>query len=278
LKDVIGDILGHTNAKVTAPIAASIPTNIDYAPYSYLIRNISTEDAAKLTLRQCWATTHIGFLVYTAEAIMPSYLGAIQGFSMTDDDDTSALLDLVRRTFRESEISSIISGALEPAPAEAGANPMKRAHDIIDTLAIRVIHIRSQGGSLRPFANLYLKWPVDNDEAWSQLIAVVANTSYQDSLLGFGSYYAGWTCTICHGADHPSGLCPLPLLPGWIMAAPILPVMEYRNQFRNTNSRNTGQRARGQNRGRGSGRGSNSRNTNTPRGQKGFNRGRGISN
>jgi hypothetical protein len=50
LKDVIGDILGHTNVKITAPIATLPPANLDHAPYTYLIRNISVDDAAKLAL------------------------------------------------------------------------------------------------------------------------------------------------------------------------------------------------------------------------------------
>jgi hypothetical protein len=86
LKDVIGDILGCTNIKVTAPIASSVPVALDHAPYTYLVRNISTDDVAKLVQQCCWATDRIGFVVYTAEAIVPSYLGAIQGLNVTDDD------------------------------------------------------------------------------------------------------------------------------------------------------------------------------------------------
>ena len=268
LREVIGDILGHASAKITAPIAASTPVNLDQAPYTYLVRNISSDDVAKLAFRQCWATNRIGFLIYTAEAIMPSYLGAIQGFNMSDDEDIAALLNLVQQTFRDSEILAIIANASKQAIPET--DPMKKANDIINTVNIRIIHIRSQRGSLRPIANLYLKWPFDDDEAWSQITAVVARTSYQDSLLGLGTYYAGWTCTICHGADHPSGLCPLPLIPGWIKATPIPPVIDYRNQVRNTNNQAMEQQMRGPSRGRGGGfRGGNWASTNTPRGQRG---------
>jgi hypothetical protein len=131
--------------------------------------------------------------------------------------------------------------------------------------------MRSQGGSLRPFVNLYIQWPFDDDEAWSQLIAAVARTSYQHSLLGFGVYYAGWTCTICHVADHPSGLCPFPLILGWIKAAPIPPVVEHHIQFSHASSQNTGQPMRGQGGGRGSNHGGNGRNNNnTPGRQRGL--------
>jgi hypothetical protein len=263
LREVIGDILGHTNAKITAPITAATPANLDHTPHTYLMRNISADDVTKLVLHQCWATSKIGFLVHTAEALMPSYLGAVQGFNMSDGDDTSALFNLVRWTFHEIKISTIIADASKSAVTGADVDPMKKAHDVIDTLNICIIHIWSQDGSLHPIVNLYLRWPFDDDEAWSQLAAVVARTSYQDSLLGSGSYYAGWMCTICHGADHPSGLCPFPLIPGWIKATPIPPIVEYCNLVWSTNNQMIGQQMKVPG-GGGSFWGNNQNNTNTP--------------
>jgi hypothetical protein len=125
---------------------------------------------------------------------------------------------------------------------------VERAQEIISTLRIAIIHICSPGGIPRPIANLYIQWPFNNDEAWSKLTAAVAKTNYQDSLLSSGLYHPGWTCTICHGADHPSGLCPLPLVPGWVKAVPIPPVVDYRIQSRNPNSQTPGQQLRGQGR------------------------------
>jgi hypothetical protein len=189
---------------------------------------------------------------------------------------TSDLLGLVKRTFCNSEVASIIAEAVRATGAGIHLDPAGRAQEIISTLRVAIIRICSQGGRPRPIANLYIEWPFDNDEAWSQLTASVARTNYQDSLLGSGLYHPGWTCTICHGADHPLGLCPLPLVPGWIRAIPIPPIIEYRNQLRNPNGQTFGRQPRGQGQTGGGNRGGNGRNY-VVRGQGGFSRGRGGS-
>ena len=129
LRDVIRDILRHTNAKITVLITASVLTNLDHTPYTYLVHNISANDATKLALHQCWATSQIGFLVYTAKTIVPAYLGTIQSLNISDDD-TSALLNLVHWTFYESKILSIIADASKLVITEADLDPMEKAHSI----------------------------------------------------------------------------------------------------------------------------------------------------
>jgi hypothetical protein len=210
---------------------------------------LSTNNAAKLIKQHCWATTHIGFLVYTAETIIPSYIGAIQGFNTSNDEDVSNVHDLVLQTLRNSEVLTIIDETVSSCPTVSGFAPIIGTDEILHSLEISVIHIRSQGGTLHPIANLYLRWPFDNDNTWSHLTALVAKTEYQDSLLSTGTYYTGWTCTICHGVNHPSGLCPFLLVLGWIKASPIQSITEFQNQGRNSKTPNASQQLRGQGRG-----------------------------
>ena len=73
------------------PMASSAPTNINHAPYTYLLRNIPATVTVELVEQQFWANKKIGFLVYTAEAIMLRYLGAIEGFNATDDNDMAEI-------------------------------------------------------------------------------------------------------------------------------------------------------------------------------------------
>jgi hypothetical protein len=155
LKDVIGNILGCTNIKITAPIAWSVLTALDHGLCTYLVRNISTDDVAKLVQQHCWATNQIGFIVYTAEAIVPSYLGTIQGLNMTDDD-TSDLHGLVSQTFCDSEVASIIAETVMATGAEIDLDPIERAREIISTLRVAIICICSQGGRSSLIANLYI--------------------------------------------------------------------------------------------------------------------------
>jgi hypothetical protein len=169
----------------------------------------------------------IGFLVYTAQTSLPTYVGGIQGFSASDEEDIATIRSLVQQGFSGPEIAPIIAeisaeGDLRHLPEE------ERITKILDTLRVQMVNICAPGGSLHPIANLYINCSFDNDEGWTRL---VAKLEYCNSLIGTGVYHPGWTCTICHGVDHPSGLCPFPQLPGWLNAIPIRPILDYRNQL-----------------------------------------------
>jgi hypothetical protein len=231
LQSTIKDLFGCEKPKVAAPMASSTPPTVDHAPYTYLLRNIPPEVAAKLIDQRCWATEKIGFLVYTAEAITPTYLGAIEGLNPTDDDDVMEVKALIARTLAQGEVGAIIAEISTCDPDLVGLGAPERVDKIVKTLRINVISIRASRGSLRPIINMYLDCPFGSDMDWNRLLDAVTKTKFRHVLLGIGNILRGWTCTICHGADHPSGLCPLPSVPGWIKAIPIAPIVEHRNQI-----------------------------------------------
>ena len=268
LKDTIEEIFDCKGVKITAPIPIVKPDKIDHPPYTYLVRKLPDDAVARLVNQRCWAMERVAFLVYTAEPIPMSYLGAIQGFNATDDEDIANIRELIFHAFQNSDVAKILSTMADAAPSMAEVEPTDRARMILDTLDIRMISIRAKGGSSHPMMNLYMQCPLGkNDDNWNQLLAAVAKLEYRDSLLGAGTYYAGWTCTVCHGADHPAGLCPFPLIPGWINAAPIGPITDYRNQLKHLANPNFGQQPRGYGNRGGNRRGS------AIRGQRGSTRG-----
>jgi len=231
LQSTIKDLFGCEKPKVTAPMASSTPVSIDHAPYTYLLRNIPAEVATTLLEQRCWATEKIGFLVYTTEAIMPTYLGAIEGLNTTDDDDVEEIRELIVQTLSQGEVGTTIAEISTCNPDLANLEVPERVNRVIGTLRINMIGIRASQGTLRPIANVYLNCPFESDMDWNRLLNAVAKTKFKHSLLGIGTILRGWTCTVCHGADHPSGLCPLPSVPGWIRAMPIAPIVEHRNRL-----------------------------------------------
>ncbi|KIM91737.1 hypothetical protein PILCRDRAFT_844 [Piloderma croceum F 1598] len=190
LKTTIEDILGCAGVKITAPIAAAIPNSPDHAPYTYLVRNISEDVAAKLIEQGCWVSKKIGFLVYTAQTSLPTYVGGIQGFSASDEEDIATIRSLVQRGFSGPEIAPIIAeisaeGDLRHLPEEECITK------ILDTLGVQMVNIHAPGGSLRPIANLYINCSFDNDEGWTRLVNAIAKLEYRNSLIGTGVYHPG---------------------------------------------------------------------------------------
>jgi hypothetical protein len=109
LQATICDIFRCKNVKITAPMASLPPSGTNCPPYTYLVCNILPDAAAALIEQQCWATDKIGFLVYTAEAIWPKYLGAVEGFNITDDKDIMQIHELIVQTLCQSTVSTIIT-------------------------------------------------------------------------------------------------------------------------------------------------------------------------
>ena len=67
-----------------------------------------------------------------------------------------------------------------------------------------------------PHFNIYAKGDIINDdETWLQLKKYLRNRNYKTMLIGTGSATEDFVCNICHGHDHPGGLCPFPRIPGW---------------------------------------------------------------
>jgi hypothetical protein len=188
--------------------------------------------------QRCWATEKIGFIVYTTDPITLQYLGAVEGLNATDKEDVAQIQELIAQTLYEMDTGLIMEiSASNPALSKLEVH--QQAAEVIQTLRINMINIRAQGGSLRPIANMYIDCPCELDEDWSRLVDAVAQTKFKHSLLGTGTIHRGWTCTICHGVDHPSGLCPFPMVPGWISAKPIAPIADHRNRSSRQSQDNT---------------------------------------
>ena len=253
LKTTIMDIFGCVNPKITAPMASSTPTYADQPPYTYLVHNIPPGVVTDLVKQRCWATEQIGFLVYTAETIMPTYLGAVEGFNATDDEDETMICELIAQTLCQGDAGTVIAEIAKNNLALAELEEMARVRKIVETLRVRTVKIKAQGGSLRSVINMYINCPFDKDEDWNRLVTAVASTEFKHSLLGKGTVHRGWLCTLCHGADHPTGLCPFHQVPGWIKATPIAPIVEFRSKINRSNrdSNSTAGQQSGNQRGRG---------------------------
>jgi hypothetical protein len=141
---------------------------------------------------------------------MPTYLGAIEGFNATDEEEEIMIRELIAQTLCQSDAGTMIAEITRDNLALTGLEDMVRVKRVVETLRTRTVEVKSQGGSFRSIINMYINCPFEKDEDWNRLVTAVASTEFKHSLLGRGTIHRGWTCTICHGVDHPAGLCPFP--------------------------------------------------------------------
>ena len=94
-------------------------------------------------------------------------------------------------------------------------SPADRAAYFIST--IRIDHIAMGGGGGRSFPTwrIYIECPASDPHDWSALVSFIATDPLATSFHGVGKAIRALRCAGCHGSDHPRGLCPFLLIPGW---------------------------------------------------------------
>jgi len=106
--------------------------------------------------------------------------------------------------------------------------------EIIDKLHIERIDLAKGQNIPQPSVNLYLMDADYNDDEWRLLRKAASKTMYVHDLHGVGRYFPGWTCALCHGVTHPTGMCPYLQIEDDIpMSDPIVPPHAKARQYTN---------------------------------------------
>jgi hypothetical protein len=228
IRETIQLALGTTGIKVTAPSPNEAVTKLNKAPFTYLVRGMSVAEADRLVAKHCLASKTIGLLIYKAGIEAPSYLGSIQGLTIDDHEDHESVLQLVAQTYFQGSIGTILAeiSTLHPEFPTQPADT-DRVHNILQTLEGRKLELSTGTGSKRTCFNLYIQSPTKDDDDWARLLQAVTSTIYKHALLGNGFHGSPWNCNTCHDVDHPSGLCPFPLLPGWFKAGTLKTIVDF---------------------------------------------------
>ena len=87
----------------------------------------------------------------------------------------------------------------------------------LNTLSVSCLSIKERGGALTPIFNVYANGAaIPRHTTWLEIRRFLANHVYFTLLTGKGNTISNpYTCGICHGVDHPKGLCPFPDVTDW---------------------------------------------------------------
>ena len=209
------EITGATAVAVAPPNRDTTLPQRGHCPYTFLIHNISKEDEEKLLEREVWSSKEITFQVATIYIKRPEFLFTLKGFSTTETIDVLAsLAETWEDPVTTSLIRTLASHALSQAETQEWNNQMT---EFLRFATVEHLDIRSQGGRENPHFNVYANGDtIVDDEAWVQLRKYLQNRMYRSMTIGTGRVLQeDFVCGLCHGHDHPRGLCPFPNVPGW---------------------------------------------------------------
>jgi hypothetical protein len=210
----VADITQSDLVSVSAPKQSAEAMKVKRTPSSFLIYNLTNEHCALLTNCWIWSSNAITFRVIALQPSCPDFLFTIKGFSTLTTEDIS---NTVSTVWHDEETMTTIKSTANSFVQEDRDNILKAMRSFLNTLKVTRLDTRNRGKALVPRFNIYAQGAlIHNDNLWVLLRDFLASRLYATPLQGYGTTeIAPNNCGICHGVDHPRGLCPFPELDGW---------------------------------------------------------------
>ena len=210
----VADVTSSTTAIVIAPQPSEEAVRTGQIPKSFLIYNISESHCQMLLQRRVWASINFTFQAVPLEPTCPDFLFTIQGFTALEN---GAILDTVWEIWKDEITQEFIQSLIEEAPPASRDALQLTLVEFVNSMWVGRLNIKTKGNCLRPEFNVYAKGALIRDTSlWPKLRRFFAKRTYHHQGLGRGrTVTAPHNCGICHGRDHPRGLCPFPGIDGW---------------------------------------------------------------
>lgn len=204
-------------------IAVAPPTPNDKAkrdqrtPATFLIYKMTDTQYEALLQRKVWSATEITFKVAPLMPSRPSFLFSITGLTTLSVSD---VFSMVKSVWEDETSVAYYQSILSSKSPDKKDTTQQALEVFVSSLWVEHldIRIRQAGRSvLTPKFNIFaISKDIHDHNTWSNLRAFLANRTYSTILLGkCHTKIAPHDCSICHGTDHPKGLCPFPRVPNW---------------------------------------------------------------
>ena len=211
----ITDIITTQEASVAAPRPSKEATSKNRTPTSFLIYNITHEQATFLLERKVWSSRAVTFRVAPFEVTCPTFLFAIKDLSMLDPKD---VYPIVKSVWESPNTKRFTETLIQECPEGEKAKIAHEIDALISSVHLGRLDIKQSGNNLCPCFNVYAgNGHFTDDRIWERLRTYLLEQEYTSPMeaIPATTEKIPYVCTCCHGVDHPRGLCPFPSLPGW---------------------------------------------------------------
>ncbi|KAH9171018.1 hypothetical protein EDB89DRAFT_1852863, partial [Lactarius sanguifluus] len=210
----VAEITGSQSVGISAPRPSEEAIRKDRTPTTFLIYNLTPKQRELLLRHRVWSSLAITFLVTDLSPPCPGFLFSIKGFSTLTDE---GIWTLVRQVWSDNDTLTFIENLTNGMPDDVIRDAYMSARAFLGSLHIFRLDVKDAGNTLTPRFNIYgLGRYIQNDDLWTGLRDYLASRTYESPMHGQGFVDPKpYHCGICHGIDHPRGLCPFPTIKGW---------------------------------------------------------------
>ena len=229
------EITQSDNVGISSPIQSDEATRNGNTPTSFLIYNLTNEEINTLMLRRVWSSQAITFRVAELHSPCPDFLFTIKDITTCDDD---SILDMIKAIWKGKEVQSMIENIIESFDEESRTDVANNIQAFLNSVHIKRLNFKNKGNIIVPRFNVYAEGAfISDDDTWFHLRESLANLTYATPMQGRGTtIISPSNCGICHGIDHPTGMCEFPERDGW-NGPTRKSISEASNQFRDGNRR-----------------------------------------
>lgn len=235
----VAEITNAEECDVCEPRQSEEAKRANRMPNVFLVHGLQNNQAEILLERKIWSSLAITFRVSRFAPTCPNFLFTIKGWKTIT---LKSVYPVVKLVWDSEKACSFISGLIDAVPPAQRENVKKEIKALLESMTIVRLDTKEVGNTLTPRFNVYADSSmISIDEVWSRLRAHYAARAYFSTTLGKGTVEQNpFNCTLCHGVDHPRGLCPFPDTPDW--NGPKRDTNVDRRNARNRGSESWGQR------------------------------------
>ena len=217
LRSAVKEITGA--AKVTVALPKRDPdlprSGTLKHPITFLIHDISKKDVETLLERTVWSSKEITFQVSAINVKRPDFLFTMEGMTT---DNPEHVLACIGETWNDTTTNNFVHKLVTAAPnKEDQQNRLSEIIEFLESARVHHLDVRSEGGQEDPHYNIYANGEaIQNNTTWLELRKFLRSRVYRSNYHGDGKAMDyDYVCSLCHGHDHPRGLCTFPHIPGW---------------------------------------------------------------
>lgn len=210
----MAEIAQSKEVGVSAPTPSAEATHSKRFPSSFLVYNLTKPQKNLILDRGVWSSQAITFRATPFFPTNPDFLFTIKGFSTLVESDVT---EIICRVWHDNDTTTFAQSIVDTAPEGDRAPTSLAIRTFLNSMTTKCLNIKERGGSLTPRYNVYADGnSIPRHTTWLDLRKYLANRIYFTPMHGRGiASLNPYNCGICHGVDHPRGLCPFPDIPGW---------------------------------------------------------------
>ncbi|KAF8209186.1 hypothetical protein K438DRAFT_1960920 [Mycena galopus ATCC 62051] len=186
------------------------------APNVFGVDGLTATLADDLIRRPVLSTSEITFFAFSPDPPISPFMGIVQGLTYPNtraggQDAAAAILQNVSENPRLTQLLLSHRDALPPVWT---VDQVLRY--VFGSLAVTAMELDAGGGASRTVWRVFMAPTTENVKFHDAIRTAFAEISFATTWNNTGEVRADMECRVCPSIDHPSGLCPFPLVPGWM--------------------------------------------------------------